>query len=121
MNIYLSFEVQLDIENVNKNKLPLIKILVKKILFFLLPVANPDFELQIDNVKTWILEFNDKHSIPIREIGLNNQGKVILKMPFNSNYGYWTDNLLKFYDFQNEFNAKIIDKENFLILWNSFE
>lgn len=99
MSIYINFEIEI----ASIKKVSLLKEILTKVLFFFIPKANPDFESKIDFVKTWLLEFEDDKSIPISEIGLDFQGNVILKMPYKKNYGYWTDNLLKYNDFNRLF------------------
>lgn len=86
-----------------------------------LPVANPDFENKISEVEEWLVEFENDHSLPSREIGLNDSGKVIAKMPYKSNYGYWCDNNLIYDDFEKLFSIKKIDVVDFEKYWNEFQ
>ena len=94
---------------------------IKKIFIDLLakiiPIANPDFEDRIDNVKYWLIECDRISGIPQREIGLDAQGRVIIKMPFKENYGYWTDNNLLLDSFKQHFNAFEITREVFEQHW----
>ena len=113
MSIYITFKD----ENSPKRESTFIKRTILKFLYCFIPKANSDFESKIDLVKTWYLEFVDKESVPIREVGLDSENNVILKMPFKNNYGYWTDNLLKFNDFDRLFNITIINEELFIELW----
>ena len=96
--------------------------LFKRTIIFLLqlvlPRANPDFDKKIDLVSFWLLEFTDEHSTPVREIGLNTHGELIMKMPYNRNYGYWVDNNLTFTDFKNRFEYGDIAKSYFEEKWN---
>jgi hypothetical protein len=96
-------------ENVLKRS---IKGLVKKILERVMPLANPGLEDEINNVKYWLIEFDRIHGMPQREIGLDSQGVVIVKMPYDENYGYWTDNNLILDDFKRLFDASEISKES---------
>ena len=93
----------------------------KKALIYLLgmviPRANPDFENQISKVKFWLLEFENKESIPTREIGLNNSGELLMKMPYKKNYGYWIDNNLTYNDFFRHFTIEEISREYFEAKW----
>lgn len=116
MSIYIIFKD----DNIPTRKLSFIKKIFVRILFFFLPKANPDFESKIDLVRTWCLEFNDIESIPIREVGLDSENRVILKMPYKKNYGYWTDNVLKYNDFERLFKIKKISKEFFIERWENF-
>ena len=85
-----------------------------------IPKANPDFDSKIDDVKYWLIEIEKSDDIPQREIGLNSEGQPIMKMPWNKNYGYWTDNNLKLADFENAFDTVEIDKQVFEDHWNRF-
>ena len=85
-----------------------IKKAVIGIVSAVIPKANPDFEDKIDFVETWIVELDDETGIPEREIGMDKDGRIIVKMPFKNNYGYWTDNNLLLADFKNHFETKEI-------------
>lgn len=94
------------------------KNIFEKILSFLIPKANPDFEDSINLVSVWMLEFDNESAIPNREVGLNTESEVILKMPFKKNYGYWIDNNLTYNEFKEDFNGEVIDKETFEKNWS---
>lgn len=92
----------------------------KSIRFFLgiiIPKANPDYDDKINLVNYWLLEFEDKETIPNREIGLGVNDVVVVKMPYKNNYGYWVDNSLTFNDFKNSFEAVEITGEYFEEKW----
>ncbi|PSG87390.1 hypothetical protein C7H52_10935 [Aurantibacter aestuarii] len=91
------------------------------ILSTIIPKANPDFEEKIDFVETWIVELDNETGIPKREIGMDKDGRIILKMPYKKNYGFWTDSNLVFTDFKNEFDTSEITKDTFENYWNLFE
>ncbi len=91
--------------------------IINKILSFFIPIANPDFDDKIFFISNWFLEFDNENSIPNREIGLNSEGEVILKMPYKENCGYWVDNNLTYNDFKETFKYKIIDEEIFQKKW----
>ncbi|NGY38982.1 hypothetical protein FQU23_015905 [Flavobacterium sp. XN-5] len=103
----------------------LIKSLLKKalvgILTTIIPKANPDFDDKIDEVQYWLVECNNETGIPEREIGLDKAGRVILKMPFKDNYGYWTDNNLLLNDFKEHFVVSEISKDSFEQSWELFD
>ncbi len=44
-----------------------------------------------------------------------------MKMPYNDNYGYWTDNNLVLNDFKEQFKASDITKEAFEQQWILFD
>jgi len=89
------------------------------ILTKIIPKANPDFDNKIDEVKWWLVEFET--GVPQRELGLDIEGKMIMKMPYKKNYGFWTDNNLLLDDFKKHLNVKEIDKTNFEAMWSSFQ
>lgn len=90
---------------------------LERVLSFVIPRANPDFENKIQKVSNWLLEFDDERSTPNREVGLDYANEVILKMPYKKNYGYWTDNNLIYRDFVEIFYCEIIDKKIFEQNW----
>lgn len=90
---------------------------IRFIFEMIFPKANPDFESKINLVAYWLLEFKDTQSSPQREIGLDPTGKMILKMPYRKNLGYWVDNSLKIEDFQRLFEIEEITKEEFEKCW----
>jgi len=98
-----------------------VKSLLKKALINgltkVIPMANPDFEDKIDNVKYWLLELEIETGIPQKEVGIDASDKVIMVMPFKNNYGYWTDNNLLLKDFKELFNTSDISKEIFEQHW----
>jgi hypothetical protein len=63
---------------------------VLRLLLFFIPKANPDNEKLYRFVKKWYLELNDAN-VPVREIGLGEQGEPLLAAPDQRNYGFWTD------------------------------
>jgi hypothetical protein len=91
------------------------------ILSVIVPKANPDFENKIDLVEKWIVELDNETGIPEREIGMDKKGRIIVKMPFKNNYGYWTDNNLLLADFKNHFKTSEISRDSFEIYWSLFE
>lgn len=103
----------------------LIKSSLKKaligILTKIIPKANPDFEDKIDEVHYWLVECDNESGIPQREIGLDKEGRVILKMPFKANHGYWTDNNLLLNDFEELFVVSKISKDSFEKSWELFD
>ena len=103
---------------VKKGKL---KIYFFKLLYFvfskIISRANPDFEGQFDNVAYWYVECDIESGFPEREIGFDAIGKAIMKMPYNNNYGYWTDNNLLLADFKSLFDATEVSKQDFESQW----
>lgn len=91
------------------------------ILITIIPKANPDFDQKIDEVRYWLVEFDVETGIPEREIGLDKEKRVILKMPYKDNYGYWTDNSLLLNDFKKHFVVSEISKNSFDESWLDFK
>ena len=97
------------------------KKLIVGILTTVIPKANPDFEDKIKDVRYWLVELDIKTGIPQREIGLDKTGQIILRMPFNDNYGFWTDNNLLLDDFKKSFQVSEISKTSFEEQWELFD
>ena len=110
--IYIMIEM-VDTYNHSKKKS-----LLKRFLSLFIPLANPDYEQDIDLVKYWILEFENKESIPIREIGMSTDKNVLMKMPYKKNYGYWTDNQITHNYFVQNFPYKTVSEDFFISKWN---
>jgi len=91
------------------------------ILTKVLPKANPDFDDKVDEVKYWLVECDNETGIPQREIGLDKEGRVILKIPYKNNYGYWTDSTLLLSDFKEQFDVSEISKDSFEQNWELFD
>jgi len=96
------------------------KRLAKVVLESIAPITNPDFKKKIDKVAFWLIEFENDSYYPNREIGLDSSGKTIMIMPWEKNYGYWTDNNLVIENFRTNFETININKEEFEKYWNSF-
>ena len=91
-----------------------------KILTTIIPKANPDFEVKIQNVRQWILEVNEDEGTPEREIGLDDKGNVMMIMPWQDNYGFWTDSSVQVDELAKSSDMTFGDKEEFERLWDSF-
>ncbi len=121
MNCYIKFEILEKIDSTIKKKSGLKIFLLKSfvnVLKIFIPQANPDYDRRIDEVKFWVLEFDDENTYPVREVGLDENEQSIVKMPYKRNYGYWTDNNLKIEDFKKLFNVEIIEKDYFVEKWD---
>ena len=92
-----------------------------RILKKMIPEANPDYDEKIDEVKVWFVEIDIETEYPNREIGIDKDGSVIMIMPDERNYGYWTDNILKEEDFKSHFETEEITEKEFNRLWEEFE
>ncbi len=54
-------------------------------------------------------------------MGIDENGRVVMAMPDERNYGYWTDNNLKKEDFESLFTTAHVAKERFDQLWAGFK
>ena len=113
---YIKFQVP----EIYKNSLEK-KTLIGKLLTKIISKANPDYDEKIDRVKVWLVEIDDATKAPNREIGINDTGNIIMTMPDDNNYGYWTDNNLLFEDFKKNFDVVEINKKEFEDKWTEFE
>jgi hypothetical protein len=96
------------------------KRLAKVDLESIVAISNPDFDKKIDMVGTWLIEFENDSYYPNREVGLDSNGKTIMIMPWERNYGYWTDNNLIIENFRSHFKTIDITRAEFEKYWNSF-
>ncbi|WP_276979490.1 hypothetical protein [Flavobacterium filum] len=122
--IYIKFKVnKLTTHSGDRPKAWLTRTLQKFLtaLTTIIPKANPDFDDKIDDVDEWLVEINEKTGEPEREIGINNVEQTIAIMPFNQNYGYWTDNTFNLDDFVEKFNATQINSKEFNNRWDRYE
>jgi len=119
--LYLSVNLSTGAAQTATKKDSFLSGLLYKVLTFI-PKANPDYDQLIDEVTTWLLEFDDESLYPEREIGLDSSGNVIMIMPFGENYGFWTDSNLFYKDFKPPtFNAKNISKDYFENKWKEID
>ncbi|MBS9767335.1 MAG: hypothetical protein KGV44_07325 [Flavobacteriaceae bacterium] len=118
--IYIKFTAPKTENHSKKNTFAkqMIENIVCRIAKCIIPNGNPDFDDKIDSVETWLVELDSKTGTPEREIGLDKNDKVIVKMPFKNNYGYWTDNNLLLLDFKQHFETTEIEQEVFENYWN---
>lgn len=121
--------IRISMNRISKNdktfKAPLYLKILSKLFSFFVPKQNPEFENEIGNVNEWLLEFkyndwNYKNEVE-REIGINDAGIAIVKMPYNKNYGFWSDEDVDYDFFIEKFKYEEISKEYFNEMWNSFE
>ncbi|MEZ7509126.1 hypothetical protein QO190_08055 [Cloacibacterium sp. Arc13] len=113
-------KIILDSQNREKSKSNIFFDLLEKIAWKILPLANPDFDSKIHDTNIWLIEF-DNDNIPVREIGMNNSQEPIMIMPYENNFGFWTDNNLILQDFKNGFEFEKISKSEFEKNWNAYQ
>ena len=91
---------------------------VIKCVFWFIPKTNPDFEDVYENVITWYIEYDDINNYANREVGIDANGKVVVKGPYLKNLGFWTSEDLTYKQFISEFEIVHIEKKVFDVLWN---
>ena len=116
---YLEFDLIYNNREEKSKLKSIIENSIIKILGFIFPKANPDFESLYDNVKKWKIEFNISKTYTERELGFDKDGNLIVITPYKRNYGFWTDNTLSLDDY-NYFEPLKITKEEFDKDWSSF-
>ncbi len=117
-SIYIKFSAPTFQEK--KERRNLFKRLLKIAIPYFIPVGNPIFDDKINEVKEWLIEFENGKNYPNREIGINILHDPIMIMPWRKNYGYWIDNNLLLEDFKSAFKAVEISEEEFEENWMKF-
>ena len=116
---YIKFK--LPEKNTETEKNGIVKNYIWKIIEYVLrkiiPESNPTNGKLIDDVEFWLIECEIESGIPVREIGIDRNENVILKMPHKKDYGYWTDEDLLLKDFVEKFHAIEIKKNDFEENW----
>ncbi len=85
-------------------------------LLFFIPRANPDNEPLYGHVRKWYLEL-DESGVPVREIGLDSEGRPLFGAPDDRNFGFWTDITERFQ--QDQFSP--ISADEFERLWHQVQ
>ncbi|NQY21967.1 MAG: hypothetical protein HRT40_11800 [Campylobacteraceae bacterium] len=86
-----------------------------RLVYSLVPNANPRYKHHYHLINEWYIEFDDNGNAK-REIGIDSKGKVILASPFKQNPGFWIESKMNIEDVKNE----EISSEKFTILWNKY-
>jgi hypothetical protein len=69
--------------------------------FFAIDNANPNYRGKYHLVRYWLIEFVED-DLPWREIGLDEDGAIVLAGPSESDYGFWLDTNMRYADFVGE-------------------
>ncbi|MEZ4907565.1 MAG: hypothetical protein R2771_07990 [Saprospiraceae bacterium] len=96
-----------------------LKHLFIKVLSFVFPQSNPNFENKYDEIKMWLIEYDIENKFVNREIGINCNGDIILIGPYKKNLGFWTDTDLVLHDFS-KFNISEYTDIEFEKIWESY-
>ena len=103
--------------SLQKTKNGLLRRIIRKISNIFL--ANPDFDAKLQDVVQWYLEYDEKNNESLREIGIDSNSQIIVKIPDKRNYGFWNDTNLTIEDFENRFGIQKVTEKEFNNLWNS--
>ena len=106
-----------DVGSFQKTEKAFLRRIIRKINNIFL--SNPDFEAKLQDVVQWYLEYDEEYNESWREIGLDSNNRIVVKMPDERNYGFWIDTNLTIEDFKNGFGIQKITKQEFNNLWNS--
>jgi uncharacterized protein YndB with AHSA1/START domain len=74
--------------------------------------ANPSYRGKHHLIHSWLIEF-DGDERPLREIGLDENGSIVVAGPSAMDYGFWLDTNMRLSDFVGE----PISEEHFEQLW----
>lgn len=80
------------------------------------PAANPDLEHLYERVRTWHVEIESSTGQPLREVGLDADGRAIVIGPWRENHGFIVDCNGTFDAIQHP----NVSAEQFEHEWNSF-
>lgn len=100
----------------SENKYSFLENFLDKVFSLIIPKANPDFDGKYQNVSCWYIEYDDINNYSNREIGLDEEGTVIVKGPYGKNLGFWTDTDLTLDDYK-KFNIEMITIDEFEKFW----
>lgn len=94
--------------------------LLWKVIGFILPNPNPDFDHLYSFVEIWYIEYDENcdEDGTVREVGRDTYGRIIVKDPDDRNYGFWNDTNMGLKDFIQQKHAEYISKEDFESVWN---
>ena len=84
-------------------------------LRLIVPAANPELEQLYDRVTIWHVETDASTGEPLREVGLDGTGNVVVLGPWHDNYGVIVDSNVTF----NPSEYQHVSAEQFEQEWNS--
>jgi hypothetical protein len=70
--------------------------LLWRILRRLIPPANPDFNCLYPRVSIWHLEVDAETGKPLREVGIDQEGQILVVGPWRDNHGFIVDSPVTF-------------------------
>ena len=96
--------------------------LIGKVLEHLLGDCNPDLTANSARITTWYIEYDDvEHNLPIKEFGIDANGKVLFLAPSKRNFGHWCDEDLDIEFYKEKFDIKFITADEFYRYANKTE
>ena len=76
--------------------------------------CNPDLAANSEHITTWYIEYDDvKYNLPIKEFGIDANGKVLFLAPSKRNRGFWCDEDLNIEYYKEKFDIRFITAEEF--------
>lgn len=88
----------------------------------LLGDCNPDLKDNSARITTWYIEYDDvEHNLPIKEFGIDANGKVLFLAPSKRNFGFWCDEDFDIEFYKEKFNIKFITADEFYRYANKTE
>jgi hypothetical protein len=118
--VYFKFSMSVPLEknqNYNDDRYSLVSKILGCALQKVIPRANPEFDPKLGEVQTWFIEYDSNADYVNREVGVDRNSKVIVKLPLRNNYGYWLDTDLKLDDYKKNFTVEDITPSLFQNLW----
>ena len=94
------------------------RMLYKALDFMINAIGDGYEEEKFNLVKTWYIEYEEETQSTCREIGVDTNGDVQVKAPFNGVYGYWVDADLTLEDYR-KFGMTSVDFKTFQQIWFS--
>ena len=84
--------------------------------------CNPDLKANSKRITTWFIEYDDvKYNLPIKEFGIDANGKVLFLAPTKRNRGFWCDEDFDIEFYKEKFDVKFITEEEFYGYWDSYQ
>lgn len=86
-----------------------------RFIYSLVPNSNPRYQQKYYLLHEWFIEFDNEGKV-LRELGLDEKGKVLFSSPNKQNPGFWIESKMTFKDFEdNELSS-----EDFTTLWKNY-
>lgn len=93
-----------------------ISVLAVCLFSLIIPKTNPTIGKNLNKVKKWYVELDDKLYVT-REIGLDKNENVVFKAPYKNNLGFWVDEDTKLSDLEKFSRVEQITFKDFDSQW----